>query len=152
MGTSSGRRSPPISGRKSDHGRLPEAQPAPRDTERTLQGEWTLRRGPWRTQLRLQQRRYGDSGESMVTSIRVGRDARVAWEFRAAQVALRGSAPSVWWYSRRAGGLYGWDRLGTGTWMGAWVRFPVGRWILETSADARRDRWDLIAAIRVGMG
>ena len=62
-------------------------------------------------------------------------------------VVTDGRAPDVWWYGRRAGGLYGWDRLPAGTWVGAWVRVPLGRWSIEMSADARGQRWDLIGAL-----
>jgi hypothetical protein len=54
----------------------------------------------------------------------------------------------VYWYRRRAGGLYGFDRLGQGTWIGAWGRLPAGGVVLEASLDGKPGRWDLAAAVR----
>lgn len=121
------------------------------DVERTVRGELDVRRRLWRARVRLEER-ISTTGRSRMTSVRFGRAARTAWEVRSALVVEDGVPPDVWWYGRRAGGLYGWDRLPTGTWMGAWVRVPWGRWSVEMSADARRERWDWIVALRLPVG
>gem|GEM_PF-6303353 len=105
------------------------------------------RRRPWRLRLRWEERL--DAGASArLTAFRLGWEGQRRLEFRAALVEADAGAPAPWWYRRRAGGLYGWDRLAPGVWIGAWARAPVGGNALEASVDRRGDRWDLAAAWR----
>jgi hypothetical protein len=72
----------------------------------------------------------------------------VSWEARVALARAEGDAPGLYWYRRRAGGFYGWDRPQAGTWIGAWMGIPRGRWVFEISADSRDAGWEGAAAVR----
>jgi hypothetical protein len=102
--------------------------------------------GRWRVRVRID-RRAGDGAGLL--SLRAGRRGRIAWEAGMDRVTGPGAA---WVYRRRAGALYGWDRLGTGTWIGGWVRIPVSRWEMELSADGRSAGWEAALALRVAFG
>jgi hypothetical protein len=102
----------------------------------------------WRVRVRVD-RRAGD-GVGGLLSLRAGRGGRVSWEAGVDRVSGDGDAP--WVYRRRAGAVYGWDRLAAGTWIGGWVRIPASRWEIELSADARTAGWDLALALRMVFG
>jgi hypothetical protein len=106
---------------------------------------------PWRGTLRVDERGVG-GGRSRLTAFRFGRKDGVEWEVRAALAEADGDAPDLFWYRRRAGGLYGWDRPAPGSWIGAWARIPLGRWGFEASADAIEGGWETVGAVRRGWG
>lgn len=123
---------------------------APRETMRL---DVTGSHRGWRALVRVERKIETGAGAgtgtvARWTSMRVGRDGDAAWRIRAARVALPPGGPDVYWYRRRAGGLYGFDRLGQGTWIGAWGRLPAGGVVLEASLDGKPGRWDLAAAVR----
>ena len=106
---------------------------------------------PWRGSLRVDERSAA-GGASRLTAIRFGRRGTVEWEVRAALAEAGGEAPDLWWYRRRAGGLYGWDRPGPGGRVGAWTRIPFGGWGFEASVDAIEGGWETVGAVRAGWG
>jgi hypothetical protein len=124
-----------------------------RDT--MLRGDITLRERRWRLRLRSEMR-SNPGRDARLLSLRGGREGEVAWEVRSdLYSASSGGGPKSesgsgpWIYRRRAGGLYGWDRIQDGTWLGAWLRVPVLGQGLEVSADAGRAGWDLTAALQL---
>lgn len=122
-------------------------EPFAGDTERLARGEIAYERTGWRILFRAEERSRA-AGRARLTTLRAGRAGTVSWEARAALARFEGDAPGLWWHRRRAGGFYGWDRLKAGTWIGAWIGVPRGRWIFEVSADSRDVGWEGAAAIR----
>jgi hypothetical protein len=88
-----------------------------------------------------------EGGRAQLTAVRVGRGGQWRWELRAALVRREAGAPVLWWYRRRAGGLYGWDAVGTGTWAGGWAAWQRGRLRFEASLDRRGATWDITFAL-----
>jgi len=80
-------------------------------------------------------------------TLRAGRDAAIDWEARAALARTTGTPRTL--VAPPAGrGFYGWDQLDAGTWIGAWIGIPRGRWEFEISADSRDAGWEGAAAVR----
>ncbi len=123
------------------------SEPFAGDTERLARGEIAYERTEWRVLFRTEERSRA-AGRARLTTLRAGYAGKMNWEARAALARSEGDAPDLWWHRRRAGGFYGWDRPEAGTWIGAWVGIPRGRWMLEVSADSRDVGWEGAAAIR----
>ncbi len=123
------------------------AEPDAGDTERLARGELAYERLGWRFLFRAEERSQA-TGQARLTTLRAGRAGAVNWEAQAALARAQGDAPGLFWYRRRAGGFYGWDRPQSGTWIGAWMGIPRGRWVFEISADSRNTGWEGAAAVR----
>lgn len=127
--------------------RITDAEDAGGNTQdQRMRSDLVYAGGGWRVRVRID-RRAGDGAGLL--SLRAGRRGRIAWEAGMDRVTGPGEA---WVYRRRAGALYGWDRLETGTWIGGWVRIPVSRWEMELSADGRSAGWEAALALRVAFG
>ncbi len=101
--------------------------------EGTHPGRTQIAARPWRGSLGVDERSAA-GGESRLTAIRFGRRGTVEWEVRAALAEAGGEAPDLWWYRRRAGGLYGWDRRVPAA---GWGRGPASR----SGGGGSRPRW-----------
>lgn len=123
----------------------------PREEEGRLRGDLTYRRSSWRLGFRIEER-ISATGRVRFRSFRVGSRGRISWELRADVLSQSGEGPRVWSYRRRAGGVYGWDVRGPGTWIGGWTSFSWKRFALELSADAGASGWDWIGAMQVPIG
>lgn len=113
-----------------------------------LRSDLVYRSRGWRVRLRID-RRTGDAAGELL-SLHAGKAGPIPWEAGMDRVAGTGDAP--WVYRRRAGSLYGWDRLGAGTWIGGWIRMPLSRWEMELSAHGRSTGYDAALALRLGLG
>jgi hypothetical protein len=122
-------------------------EPGTGDTERLARCELAYERLGWRLLFRAEERSQA-TGQARLTTLRAGRAGAVSWEARVALARAEGDAPGLYWYRRRAGGFYGWDRPQAGTWIGAWMGIPRGRWVFEISADSRDAGWEGAAAVR----
>ena len=118
---------------------------------RTLRGELRRTRHPWTVTLRLEER-ADDAGRGSLATLRLAHGGRVAWEIRGAHAAGEGRDPGLFWYRRRAGGLYGWDRVPAGAWAGGWLRWPLGPLRGEASLDARAGGYEASVALTVRVG
>ena len=117
--------------------------------QRVLRGQLLYRRRRWQLDLRLEERATA-AGRSRLTAFRLGRDAGPSWRMEIGLARRTGGAPpDLWWYRRRAGGLYGWDRLRSGAWIGAWGRLPGRGWTLEGSAANRPDGWEAAVSLQM---
>ena len=121
------------------------------ERERRARGQISFQRRRWRGQLRWDETLTG-RGESRRISLKWGRNGRFAWEARIHSIVETDIAPDSWVYRRRAGGLYGWDRLSQGTWVGGWFKIGRDRWISEVSVDAGPAGWDVTVAWKLGVG
>jgi hypothetical protein len=121
------------------------------ESARTLRAEFRRTRSPWTLTLRVEER-SDDGGRGSLASLRVARAGGVPFEVRAALVGVEGADPGLFWYRRRAGGLYGWDRVPAGVWGGAWLRLPVGPLRAEVSLDARAGAYEAAAAVTARAG
>jgi len=119
----------------------------PRASLRLLRGELGYHGRRWRSAFDVREIE-DEGGRSRLTAIRVGCDGGWQWELRAALVQREEGTPVLWWYRRRGGGLYGWDAMGTGTWVGGWSAWQEGSLRLEVSLDRHGSSWD----IAVGVG
>ena len=108
-------------------------------------------RAPWRMRLRVEERSAA-GGVARFTSVRLFREGGLTWQLAAGLASLDGDAPDLWWYRRRAGGLYAWDRLGEGAWVGAWARLGRGRTALEMSLVNRASGWSGGVGLRTDLG
>jgi hypothetical protein len=131
--------------------RLTGSAPDGDGRERLMRLDLLYRGSPWQVDLRVEER-SAPEGLARFTMARLGRTGTLSWQLVAGLAGLDGEAPDLWWYRRRAGGLYGWDRLGEGTWVGAWARLTRGRWGCEISAANRRAGWGGGLALRMDLG
>jgi hypothetical protein len=111
-----------------------------------------MSRAPWRGRAQWETR-WEPEGTTRSLWIRIGRGRDSAWEVRVARVEPDpDSGGTLYWYRRRAGGQYGWDRLPEGTWVGIWGRWAGRRGQIELSFDRRAAGWEGTASVRWGMG
>jgi hypothetical protein len=102
----------------------------------------------WRVRFRVERKAAGEA--YALASLRAGWTGRIPWEVAIDRVSGTGAVP--WVHRRRAGVLYGWDRMAAGTWIGGWIRIPASRWEGELSVYGRHTGWDLALALRMAFG
>jgi hypothetical protein len=117
----------------------------------TTRGEIRLPAGATRLRLRAEER-VAEGGSARLLAIHLEGGRAWRWEVRAAAIRLEPGADALSWYRRRAGGLYGWDRPGNGTALGAWTRAPLSTWQVEASVDGGPRGWEATLAMSARWG
>ncbi len=108
-------------------------------------GELRVQSAGWRARFRLEERTEA-ARRAHVLGLHWGREGRFSWEIRV--VRLQGEPEiRVWWHRRRAGGQYGWDALGPGTWIGAWMARRTGVFRFQVSGDAHPVGWEVTVSV-----
>jgi len=125
----------------------PEGVVSPGTDARVVRVDLERRQNGATARLRVEERLEG-VGRSRAIAAQWGPSPRLA--LRAAWFGGDPDGPEIWWYRRRAGSLYGWDRLTPGTWLGAWGRLGVRGVVLEASVDAAASGVDVALAVRAG--
>jgi len=125
----------------------PEGVVSPGTDARVVRVDLERRQNGATARLRVEERLEG-VGRSRAIAAQWGPSPRLA--LRAAWFGGDPDGPEIWWYRRRAGSLYGWDRLTPGTWLGAWGRLGVWGVVLEASVDATASGVDVALAVRAG--
>lgn len=106
---------------------------------------WLSTRWEWR----FRYEEHLESSDAQLLTVDLRHRQAPRFRIRLANADREERGPTLWWYRRRAGGVYGWDSLHRGVWAGFWGEVNLGPATIEVSMDSYPGGADAVLALKL---